>query len=90
MVNILQFIACLQNPRVQGEGLGAPDPPAQHLQGLQAQGGAHAGGSLGLSRQVGHQGQGNTAWVICTVNVDSVTFDYVLLIKYQSMSFLGI
>jgi hypothetical protein len=39
---------------------------------------------------VGHQGQGNTAWVICTVNVDSVTFDYVLLIKYQSMSVLGI
>jgi hypothetical protein len=54
MVNILQFLACLQNPRLQGEGLGAPDPPAQHLQGLQAQGGAHAGGSVGLSRQVGH------------------------------------
>jgi hypothetical protein len=54
MVNILQFLACLQDPRLQGEGLGAPDPPAQHLQGPQAQGGAHAGGSLGLSCQVGH------------------------------------
>jgi hypothetical protein len=54
MVNILQFLACLQNPRLQGEGLGAPDPPAQHLQGLQAQEGGHAGGSLELSRHVGH------------------------------------